>query len=211
MSLEPHWYSSIFGAILTAGGVVAAHALAVYGLARTSHTACRWILHSAGAGELDERQLEDVFRDLGNLLLAFIMVWTYFAFSQFLIIWSANLPSEIVWYAVRFAGGWRYVAVAVLVICFVIPFLALLSRDAKQNIRRLAGIALLVLVGYGLNMYWTIVPAFHPVGATNHAANVGVLMTLAGLWSALNSWQLGRVLRRDYDTPVGQLNQGNGS
>jgi hypothetical protein len=196
MSLEPYWYSAIFGAILIAGGVVAAHALAIYGLARRAPGVRGWIASSAD-GYDDERQSAAVFGDLGNLLLAFIMVWTYFSLSQFLIIWSANLPSEIVWYARRLSGGWQFVAVAVVMICFAAPFFILLSRDFKRNIRRLAGVAMLVLAGYGLNMYWTIVPALNPVEAADHVANVGALMVLAGLWSALNSWQLGRLLRPD--------------
>jgi hypothetical protein len=195
MSLEPYWYSSIFGGILTAGGVVAAHALAVYGLARMPNVLRESVLAVPGELHGEELDSQEVFRDLGNLLLAFIMVWTYFSFSQFLIIWSGNLPSETTWYLVRFKGYWLLVACAVLVLCFVAPFLALLSRDTKEHIRRLALVAIIVLCGYGLNMYWTIMPALRPTEAGDHLAAASALLMIGGLWSAVNSWMLGKILR----------------
>ena len=209
MSLEPHWYSSIFGAVLTAGGVVAAHALAVYGMARMPVKLRESIVPSTSDHGGHERHAPDVFGDLGNLLLAFIMVWTYFSFSQFLIIWSGNLPSEIAWYELRLHNGWQYVAIAVLVMCFVAPFCNLLSRDVKQNIWPLAGVAMIVLVGYGLNMYWTIVPAFHPIEAGDHLASVSGLLAVGGLWSALNSWQLNRVLSSRFRAELEDSNDRN--
>lgn len=194
MSLEPEWYSSIFGAVLTAGGVVAAHALAVYGLARMPARLRNRIVEATVAHDGHQSPPYEVFRDLGNLLLAFIMVWTYFSLSQFIIIWSGNLPSEIAWYQIRLSNNWQFVALAVVAVCFVLPFFILLSRDVKQTIWPLAGVAVIVLIGYGLNMYWTIVPAFKPIDSADHLANLSGLLTVAGLWSAINSWQLGRVL-----------------
>jgi hypothetical protein len=194
MSLEPEWYSSIFGAVLTAGGVVAAHALAAYGLARMPADIRRRVINSTIHHDVDERHPPDIFGDLGNLLLAFIMVWTYFSLSQFIIIWSGNLPSEIAWYQLRLSHGWQYVAIAVVALCFVAPFLLLLSRDVKQSVWPLAVVAMIVLVGYGLNLYWTLVPAFHPLEAGDHLACISGLLAVGGLWSALNSWQLSRVL-----------------
>jgi hypothetical protein len=195
MSLEPHWYSSIFGAILTAGGVVAAHALAIFGLAR-SPGLIPPILATARMGEEShERTINDVLGDLGNLLLAFTLVWTYFSFSQFLIIWSGNLPSEISWYLPRLSGNWRYVAIGVVLLGFAAPFLCLLSRDVKRNVWELALVATISLAGYGLCMYWHIVPDTYPADVTGNAASVAVLVTVAGFWSALNSWQLVRLIR----------------
>jgi hypothetical protein len=195
MSLEPHWYSSIFGAMLTAGGVVAAHALAIFGLAR-SPGLIPPILSAAGVSEdSDERTTNAVLGDLGNLLLAFTLVWTYFAFSQFLIIWSGNLPSEISWYLLRLSGNWRFVAIAVVLLCFVAPFLSLLSRDVKRNVWELALVATISLAGYGLFMYWTIVPDTYAADVTGNAASVAALVAVAGFWSALNSWQLVRIIR----------------
>jgi hypothetical protein len=194
MSLEPKWYSSIYGAVLIAGGVVAAHALAVYGLARMPADLRAHIVDATVHHGCEEQYSLNVFGDLGNLLLAFIMVWTYFSLSQFIIIWSGNLPSEIAWYQLRLNQGWQFVAIAVVVLCFVTPFFLLLARDVKQSIWPLAAVVIIVLVGYGLNMYWTLVPAFQPLEAGDHLASVSGLLTVGGLWSAINSWQLGRVL-----------------
>jgi len=194
MSLEPHWYSSIYGAMLTAGGVVAAHALAVYGMARMPIQLRDNVVSASEDHDDHGENAGSLFRDLGNLLLAFIMVWTYFSFSQFLIIWSGNLPSEIEWYELRLHNGWQFVALGVVALCFVAPFSILLSRDVKQNIWPLAGVAIIVLVGYGINMYWTLVPAFQPLEAGDHLASVSVLLAVGGFWSAVNSWQLNRVL-----------------
>jgi hypothetical protein len=194
MSLEPHWYSSIFGAILTAGGVIAAHALAIFGIARSPHLVSPILERAHVEGAHDEIAINNVLSDLGNLLLAFTMVWAYFSFSQFLIIWSANLPSEITWYELRLAGKWEFCAIAVLLVGFVAPFCILLSRDVKRSVGTLATVAVIALVGYVINLYWIIVPATFPTDVTGNVASVAVLLAIAGLWSVLNSWQLGRVL-----------------
>jgi len=194
MSLDPEWYSSIFGAVLTAGGVATAHALSVYGLARTPASLRHAIVDAAALGEPDEEHASTVFGDMGNLQLAFIMVWTYFSISQFLIVWSGNLPSEISWYETRLHHGWQYVAILTLALCFVVPFLSLFSRDVKQNIWPLAIVALIIMAGFGVNMYWTVMPSFHPTTTEELLAGIGAMLTLGGFWSALAAWQLGRVL-----------------
>src|SRR5205823_4398645 len=99
-------------------------------------------------------------RDLGNLLLAFVMMWAYLSFSQFLLIWSENLPEEIPWYLKRTRGGWLWLALLLVVFQFSLPFLLLLSREIKQDPRRLAVVALLVLVMRYLDVFWWIEPAF---------------------------------------------------
>jgi hypothetical protein len=127
-------------------------------------------------------------------MLAFVMLWTYFSFSQFLIIWSANLPSEIAWYERRLSHGWQFVVVALVLGCFAIPFLLLIARDFKRDIRRLSAIAAFLLAAFGLNMYWTIVPAFPPAGVDGHIANAGAMIGLGGLWFTFYCWQLGRTV-----------------
>jgi hypothetical protein len=197
MSLEPHWYSSIYGAIVIAGGVVAAHAVAVIGLSFTSADARRVLHITRPQGrEADTQQFAEVLNDLGNLLLAFIMVWTYFSFSQFFLIWSANLPSEIAWYERRLAGGWQVVAVAIVFVCFAAPFLMLLSRDVKRQPGRLAAVAALVLAGYVLHMFWNIVPALPTGGRTVQLAMLGAVVSTGGLWTMLFGWGLGRIGKR---------------
>jgi hypothetical protein len=195
MSLEPHWYSSIFGAILTAGGVIAAHAVAILGIARSPNLLSPILETAHVEGAYDEIAASNTLNDLGNLLLAFTMVWAYFSFSQFLIIWSGNLPSEISWYEVRLSGKWEFFAIAVLLIGFVAPFCILLSRDVKRSVGTLATVAIVALLGYAINLYWIIVPATFATDTTGNVASVAVLVALAGLWSAIHSWQLARVIR----------------
>ncbi len=195
MSLEPLWYSSIYGAIITAGGVVGVQALAIVSIALLppAMRAPRPTLHDDVTFHPDENP---VYGDLGNLQLAFVMVWTYFSFSQFLIIWYGNLPSEITWYQRRLGDGWQYVAAATLFFCFVVPFATLLSRDRKRSIRQLAILGIIQLLAYGLNMYWTLVPAFPTVGTAEHVAYISGIIAFGGLWLALYFFGLDRLFAR---------------
>ena len=101
------------------------------------------------------------FHDLGKLLLALVMLWAYFAFSQFLIIWSGNLPEEIRWYLPRMHGGWGAIALAVIVLHFAFPFLFLLSRSLKRNAGKLVIVAVLILVMRLVDLFWMIAPNFY--------------------------------------------------
>jgi len=215
MSLEPEWYSSIYGAVATAAGVLAAQALAIYTASRLPAARLARILTLAGvdtAGEHEyrvshsadepvavprfQRSVIDVFHDQGNLQLAFLMVTMYFAFSQFLIIWSGNLPTEITWYMRRLRGGWQVVALGLVLLHFAVPFLLSFSRDVKRSPRRLARVALLVLAMYDVHIYWMIVPAFATGGLRWHATNVAALAALGGLWMMLYCWNTRRNLGR---------------
>src|SRR5262249_35884730 len=130
MSLEPHWYSTIYGALFAVGQVLEAlaFALAVVVLL-TSAPPLRGVVSPL------------VLRDLGNLLLAFVMLWAYMAFSQYLLIWSGNLPEEAAWYARRAEGGWQGVVWVLGLFQFAMPFLLLLSRDVKDHGWRLLVVA----------------------------------------------------------------------
>src|SRR6476659_4455193 len=121
MSLEPPWYSSIYGAILSACGVVAATALAIVSLIAATAQADILEMPTLDSGR-ETMRVVDVFNDLGNLLLSFIMLATYFAFSQFLIIWSGNLPSEISWYERRMTWAWGDLGLVVAASFFAVPF-----------------------------------------------------------------------------------------
>ena len=131
------------------------------------------------------------FHDLGKLLLALVMLWSYFAFSQYLIIWSGNLPEEIGWYIVRTHDVWGVVIVAIAILHFAAPFLFLLSRDLKRNPRKLVLIAMLILVMRMVDLLWMLVPAFRE----EHKwiwMDVIALIGFGGLWLALFTWQLGK-------------------
>lgn len=153
MSLEAPWVSTIYGL-----QTVVAYGLAA--LAAATFVVCRWAPPAPGpeAGHGDEpaRRLQD----LGSLLMAFLMLWAYTAFSQYLIIWSANLPEEIPWYLRRGSGGWQWVAAALAVLHFGVPFFLLLLQDVKRDPRRLAGVAALIAAVHLVERWWLIFPAF---------------------------------------------------
>jgi len=175
MSLDPHWYSTIYGMLFMAGGAVAGMALVI----------------AMGSLLAKHRPMADIlapghFHDLGKLLLAFVMVWAYFSFSQFLIIWSGNLPEEITWYKVRLAGGWRTVGLLLLLFHFVLPFLLLLSRDLKRQGRTLALVAVAVLAMRYVDLYWMVAPSFPQAasGLRFHWLDLAVPVAVGGLWMA---------------------------
>jgi hypothetical protein len=179
MSLTPHWYSTIYGIMIIGGQVLSAFAFAIPVLALIAD---REPFVSYVTGEQ--------FHDLGKLMLAFVMLYAYFAFSQFLIIWSGNLPEETPWYLTRMTGGWQYLAVAVLMLQFVMPFVILLSRNLKRDARRLAAVALMVLLARLLDLYWLVTPAFSPGQLSIHWMDVAALFGVGGLWLSFFVWQL---------------------
>lgn len=149
MSLMPLWYSSIFGLEVGAGQALGGLAFAVL-------AACR-------QPEATDRGMR---RDLGNLLLTYVLVWAYTAFSQFLIIWSENLPHEISWYVARREGAWLCLGLAVVLFHFALPFLLLLFRSVKESRKRLSWMAGGLLGAHLLEVWWLILPSaahrFHP-------------------------------------------------
>jgi hypothetical protein len=174
MSLEPHWFSTIYGILFMSGCVLSALAFAIPVTALVAD-------RPPFAGVLSA----DVFHDLGKLLLAFVLLWAYFAFSQFLIIWSGNLPEEISWYLHRSQGGWTAVAVVLLLVHFAVPFAVLLSRTLKRRPRTLAVVALALLGARYLDLFWLVVPAFSPAGVTVHALDPATLLAIGGVWLML--------------------------
>jgi hypothetical protein len=179
MSIEPHWYSTIYGILMIGGQVLSAFAFVIPVLALI-----------ADREPLATYVTAEQFHDLGKLMLAFVMLYAYFAFSQFLIIWSANLPEETPWYLARMHGGWQYLAVAVLVLQFVMPFVILLSRNLKRDARRLAVVALIVLGARLLDLFWLVTPAFSPGRFAIHWMDVAALFGVGGLWLSFFVWQL---------------------
>ena len=166
MTLEPEWFSTIWGLLIMAG----------WGLTALAFAICiesYFVLNDARLGEVYQpRHLHDH----GKLLLAFVMIWAYFSLSQFLITWSGNLPEEIVWYLHRLRSGWQYVALFVVLFHFALPFVILLSANLKKHAGQLVMVALLVLGARTIDLFWLIAPA-HIVfpgaeGATAGAARV---------------------------------------
>ena len=167
MSLEPEWYSTVFGALVAAGYLLAALAFAV-----------------AVATWLPTNDEKDLWNDFGNLLLTFVMIWTYLSFSQYVLIWSGNLPEEIIWYLHRTEGGWQWIGLTLAIGYFALPFCLLLSPDVKRNPHRLRVVALIVVGMSIVHDYWLIAPSFSPGQFRLHWMDLITLISVGGLWLA---------------------------
>lgn len=181
MSLEPEWFSTIFGISFMVGQVLASLAFMIVVAILLA----------------DREPLSDVvspahFHDLGNLLLAFVMLWAYMAFVQFLIIWSGNLPEEISWYLHRMKGGWEWVGVFLILFHFAVPFLLLLSRGTKRRIRMLSTVAAMIFCMRLVDLFWLVTPAFHPKGLRLHWMDLVAPIGVGGIWIGVFVWQLKR-------------------
>ncbi|MFN0242628.1 MAG: hypothetical protein ACKVWV_07015 [Planctomycetota bacterium] len=173
MSLEPHWISTIYGAIFIIGQVLSTLAFSI--------VVAAWLQkHPPFSRFLSTNH----FHDLGNLMFAFVMLWAYVNFSQYLIIWSANTAEEAPWYLHRTGHGWQVMAVVLVVFHFAVPFLLLLSRKTKKRAQILATVAAVLLLLRFVDLYWFIGPAFHHDGFTLHWMDVVTPIALGGLWIA---------------------------
>jgi hypothetical protein len=181
MSLEPHWYSTLYGVVILVGQILAALALAIV-----------LITQLAEVPPVSTVLTLQHLHDLGNLLLAFVMFWAYIAFSQFLIIWSGNLPEEVSWYIHRTQGGWEWLGGLVLLLHFGLPFVVLLSRTSKRRAQVLWRIAAGLLGLHLLELFWLVLPAFYPSTLAIHWLDVGLPIGMGGLWMAVFVWQLQR-------------------
>jgi hypothetical protein len=179
MSLDPSWSSTIFGLIFVASWTMSALAFTIL--------ASAWLSQRE---PMNAVLRPSHFQDLGNLTLTLVMLWTYFAFSQYLIIWSANLPEETTWYVARKHGGWGAIALAIAILQFAFPFLILLSRAAKSSGRKLATLALLILLMRALDVIWLIEPTFNRERFHLSWMDVVAPIAIGGLWLAAFSWQL---------------------
>jgi hypothetical protein len=128
--------------------------------------------------------------DLGKLLLANVMVWAYFSFSQFLIIWAGNLPEEIPWYIERLKGGWQYVSLIIVLGHFALPFALLLSRDLKRNFKLLASISVFILSMRLVDVYWQVMPDASKGRLAVSWLDLAAPLGLAGIWLASFLMQL---------------------
>jgi hypothetical protein len=173
MSLEPKWYSTIFGMIFMVSFGLAALALAIL--------ATRFLETES---PLDRVVSPDRWHDLGNLLLALVMFWAYLNFSQFLLIWSENLAEEIPWYLHRIGGGWEWVALVSILFQFALPFVLLLSRNTKRNSRTLAAVAGAILFMHWLDILWMVAPSFYPARFHIHWLDIAAPVGIGGFWLA---------------------------
>ena len=172
MSIDPSWISTIYGLLILIGEVLSAMCFAI--------VVERILVNYKPMSELLK---PDYVQDHGKWMMVFIMMWAYFSFSQWLIIWAGNLPEEITWYMTRLSGGWAYVGLWLVVFHFAVPFVLLLSRPFKRDIRRLVWLAIWLMLMRYVDLLWMIEPNF---SARVHVtlADVVVPVAMGGLWLA---------------------------
>jgi hypothetical protein len=171
MSLTPLWYSTIFGVYIFAGGMVGFLSLLIL-----SALALRRL------GLLTASINVEHYHDLGKLLFGFVFFWGYIAFSQYLLIWYANIPEETTWYVTRQTGTWVYVSLALVIFHFIVPFLGLLSRHAKRNLPVLGGWAALMLVMHWVDSYYIVMPSLSPKGIPSPLIDLTMAIGLGALY-----------------------------
>jgi hypothetical protein len=170
MSIDPSWISTMYGLILLIGEVLSAMCFAVV----VERILVKY-------KPMSDWLRPDFVHDHGKWMLTFIMVWAYFSFSQWLIIWAGNLPDEITWYLKRLNGGWGAIGLALALFHFAVPFVILLSRPFKRDIRKLVWVAIGLLIMRYVDLFWIIEPNFSP---TLHLtwADVIVPVAIGGFW-----------------------------
>lgn len=171
MSLEPHWFSTMYGFLFIGGQALMALSVAIIVVRRLSREAPMAGVYNAGH-----------LHDFGKLLFAFTMLWAYLSFSQFLIIWSANLPEEIPWYLHRMHGGWEAIGIGLMACHFAVPFLVLISRKSKRNLTVLAGMAGWMIAMRYLDLFYIIGPEAYPDGLRVHWLDLATVVGIGGIW-----------------------------
>ena len=181
MSLDPHWYSTIFGVYFFGGCLVAIFAFII--IVAVLLQSAGYLRHVVHAGH---------YHDLGKLLFAFTVFWAYIGFSQYFLIWYGNIPEETLWYRHRLAHGWQTMAIVLAVGHFAIPFLFLMSRVIKQKPRLLMLGAAWMLLMHLADLYWIVMPNLYPHGPHFSLVDVTALVGVGGLFVAVFAWVLGR-------------------
>ncbi len=174
MSLEPNWFSTIYGAMFLIGLVVESFALVI-----------ALVIVLSKQSPLKEYLTAQHLHDLGNMMFAFMVLWAYLSFSQFLIIWAGNLPEEIPWYLRRLRGGWQWVALTLVAFHFAAPFVLLLMRKTKRQGSRLIRVCLLLIVIRSVDVYWLVEPAFYNEQLKMHWMDFVIPVAIGGLWLTL--------------------------
>jgi hypothetical protein len=181
MSLTPHWYSTIFGVYFFAGsfvGFVALLSIVAVAMRR--------------AGLLDTFISPEHLHDVGKFLFAFTAFWAYIAFSQFFLMWYANIPEETIWYKTRLEGSWQAVSLLLMAGHFAVPFFFLMGRDVKRRGSTLAlGGAWLLAMHY-VDLYWQVMPTLHPDGLRPSALDAAAFLAIGGCFVASVGWLMRR-------------------
>jgi hypothetical protein len=185
MSLEPHWMSSIYGFLFIVGGALCTMAFNILVLARVTREQ-----------PMSHLVKPNHFADLGTLMFAFTVLWAYASMSQYLIIWSGNLPEETPFYFKRFQGVWLTIATGLMIFHFAVPFFLLLMRFNKRKVAIITKIAAFMMVMRLIDLMWYVAPSFHEVTEAGHFyphwMDFALPVAFGGLWIGFFAWQLGR-------------------
>ena len=173
MSLEPRWFSTMFGVYYFAGAGVGAYALIAL---------VPMLFQRLGA--IKHSVTTEHYHDVGKMLFAFVFFWGYIAFCQFMLIWYANIPEETAFYRHRIFGEWQIVAIVLLVVHFAIPFVLLLSRETKRRLQLLAVFSVWMLVMHWVDLFWIVMPALSPTELTIGVIDVCAVIGIGGLFIA---------------------------
>ena len=191
MSLDPHWYSTMFGVYVYSGAALAfIAALILILLAFRSADVLRYSVN------------HEHYHDLGKWLFALTVFWAYIAFSQYLLMWYANLPIEMEFYRRRSVHSWQWLTLSLLALQFILPFVILLSARAKRSAPTLALAALCVVAGHFLDWYWLVLPALYPEGAPLGVADAIMLVTTVLTMGAIMMSGLNRELSLVRPEPI---------
>lgn len=178
MSLDAHWYSTIFGVYIFSGSVVGIISILII-----------ITLYLRRRGILADSITVEHYHDLGKLLFAFVVFWAYIAFSQYFLIWYANIPEETIWYRNRWVGSWKTLSLMIVFGHFVIPFFILITRAAKRNPIFLGIMAFWMLTMHWVDLYWVIMPAMHHSGVSVSWIDLVVMLAVGGLF-LWNFWRI---------------------
>jgi hypothetical protein len=179
MSLEPHWFSTIYGMLFIVIECLAALSFTIFVLRMVSN-------YEPIKDSVEPKR----FNDLGNLMLTFVLLWAYLSFDQLLIIWAGNLKDEIPWYMQRAFGGWAPVGVVLIVLHFFIPFFLLLQRGVKRRLRVLSVVAGLIVFLTLVDIYWIVVPSYETLAPRVHLLDIFAVIGIGGVWLSWFAWQL---------------------
>lgn len=179
MSRDPHWFSTIYGALVMGGQGLVALAFQIIILT-----------YLAKRKPMSEALTTTYLHDLANLMFAFTVLWAYFSFSQYLIIWSGNLPEEIEWYLHRMHGGWQAIGIALVLVHFAAPFFLLLMRGIKRNPSLVSKVAMWLIFARLLDLFWLIAPETHHEGVVISWMDIVIPAALLALWVGLYFQQL---------------------
>ena len=187
MSLEPHWYSTIFGVYIFAGSYLAAMAFMIV-----------FALGYRKKGVLRDIITVKHYHDLGKFLFAFTIFWGYMAFSQYFLIWYGNIPEETVWFKFRWVGSWRYITLTLVFGQFLIPFLGLMTRASRRNLSYLKGMSIWLMLMHYVDIYWIVMPVLHPEGLNVSWIDLAALLAVGGTMI----WYLGYRFKNGAMVPV---------